>query len=226
MEQRYFYHSFPRRSSDGSDKGLRILTSILDSGILLTPERLEFRERRSDGQLSKPYTVYQKRACFTELAPSELPAHAKVFGRFAIEWDLRALRQLGACPVFYVPLQTTPETLEGVAPALLARIAEVQELLTRLERVKHVASACQNPLEVLRLTRNAQDVGATRCTVGAASDLISFLELETEPVESLLASVRALAGYFYPTEDFQYTGELAYYRQREWRILANMIYVG
>ena len=90
MKARYFYHSFARRSpadENGYGKELQILQSMLDVGLLLTPERIEFKERLRDGSYSEPATIFQKRICFTELSEEELPAHCTNFGEFSIEWD-------------------------------------------------------------------------------------------------------------------------------------------
>jgi hypothetical protein len=66
----------------------------------------------------------------------------------------------------------------------------------------------------------------TRCTVGGAKDLMQILEVGGQPIDALLGAVRAMAGFFYPVENLKYTGELAYYRQREWRLIGNMMLNG
>src|SRR5262245_8661149 len=67
-KSRYFFHSFPRRKGATAKKGLAILESIVRSGLLLTPELIEWREIQSNGRFSEPFTVAQKRVCFTESA--------------------------------------------------------------------------------------------------------------------------------------------------------------
>ena len=57
-------------------------------------------------------------------------------------------------------------------------------------------------------------------------DLLKILCYEAQPVRELLNAFRFISGFFYPTENLQYTGELAYYRQREWRILSGMKHRG
>ena len=47
MDERYFYHSFPRRGSSTEaeiDKGCKILASIRDFGLLLTPQLIEWQQ--------------------------------------------------------------------------------------------------------------------------------------------------------------------------------------
>lgn len=168
----------------------------------------------------RKFISFRKRACFTELAPTELAAHAKISGPFALEWDIARLRRLGAVRVFYVPLVTGNETNEGIGAALLARLGDVQKILVRLEKLKHVA----RDNELINLTVNGQ-VAAT-CTVQAAADLMSYLEGGIQPVERLDAAIRALVGFFCSMENLTYTGDLGYYRQHEWRIIGNMIHLG
>src|SRR5262245_55986431 len=131
----FFYHSFPRpRAGNPEQLGLHILGSILDRGLLLTPEKFEFREALVGGSTSPPWQIFQKRICFTELSPQQLGEHAKTFGKFAIEFDIPVLRRMGAVPVFYIPLNS--EGTEGAAAAMLARLGEIQTLLTRVETIK------------------------------------------------------------------------------------------
>ena len=55
-EPRYFYHSFARRQSEHQsipfEKELLILQSMIDIGLLLTPEKISYQERLADGSFS------------------------------------------------------------------------------------------------------------------------------------------------------------------------------
>lgn len=107
MSNRFFYHSFPRRGKletceDQIAKGLRILTQISKSGLVLAPEVVQWTQPAQDGS-SRKLEQLQKRICFTELLEEELPAHSCLFGPFAIEFDLVTLRHLGVVPVSYIP---------------------------------------------------------------------------------------------------------------------------
>lgn len=229
-DERFFYHSFPRRRAEDDteySKALRVLKSIVKSGLLLTPEKYEIREFLKDGKQSEPVVSYQKRVCFTELSPGELPSHCETFGPFSLEFTIENLRRLGAVPVFYFPSASAEEFgLEGIGVALMARLAEVQCVLSRLEKLEELTGPQSNGAELLNITRDGNEVGTTGCTVGAARDLVSFLRLQTQPISQLLASVRALSNFFYPTEDIEYNDSLSYYRQREWRIIGNMVHRG
>ena len=227
MTDRFFYHSFPRRGSKGSsERGLAILSSILESGLLVTPELISFNESLEDGTSSAEAVIQQKRICFTELPPKELPSHAETFGTFALEWDLQTLRQMGACPVFYVPIVgSSGEDLSGVGAAMLTRLGEAQTILERLQSLAE-AVVGMDPSQSLSVTKDGKVVAETRATAGAAADLLAMLQHGTQPVSAILASLQSTFGFFYPTENLEYTGLMAYYRQREWRILGNVVHRG
>lgn len=231
MKERYFYHCFPRRrganKAESFSKGLKVLKSILKSGLVLTPERTEWFEFLADGNRSKPIEVFQKRICFTELSPSELPQHTEIFGDLALEFSIEQLRYLGAIPVFYLPSMAEKEAgLAGLGGAFIARLAEVQELLTRLEKMDQLVKSTSNKTETLNVTRNGVVVAQTRSTVGGAEDLLAMLQTEIQPVSALLGSLRAVSGFFYPTENLKFNSLLDYYRQREWRIVGNSVWKG
>lgn len=227
MRATYLYHSFPRRSGgDPYSRGLSILKEIVDHGLLLTPEKVVFREMLENGTLGRETWLLQKRICFTELAPEELRAHAGTFGAFALEWEVKSLRCLGAIPVFYVPLVSTIETLEGIGAMLLCRLGEAQDVLARLEQLKEAIRSAAGRNELLNVMVNGRLERTTNCTVQAASDLMAYLEQGVQPVDQLVAAIRALCGFICPTENLTYTDALGYYRQHEWRIIANMNRLG
>lgn len=224
MPDRHFYHCFPRRGGiDSTAHAVSVLSSIVERGLLLTPERIPLRESLADGSTGPESFIFQKRLCFTELTRPELASHCEAFGPIAIEWRIHTLIEIGAIPVFYVPLRETPFSNDGTASSMLVRLGEVQELLSRLESLQQVAARSANPAELLHITRNGTVVANTSCTVGAAQDLLHYLGTGIQPIGSLTAAIRFLFGYFYPTDNQKYTGLLGYYRQREWRLLANAI---
>lgn len=231
MYNQFLYHSFPRRGRDNNDlaitRGLAILSSIIKSGLLLTPEVTYWCEHLQDGTLSQPVKLFQKRICFTLLSPSRLQEHATTFGPFAFEYSVEKLRSLGGVPVFYLPYaRETDMGFEGIGGALMARLSEIQKLLTRLFELDDLIQRTQNKNELLNITHNRIEVAQTRCTAGAAADLINFLTYGMQPPSQLLNAIRGLSGFFYPTEDQNFTRILDYYHQREWRIIGNMIKKG
>ena len=194
-----------------------------EMGLLLTPEIIEWPEVQPEGSLSEPWYIAQKRCCFTELAPAELPQHAKVFGHFAIEFDIQVLRSLGAIPVFYLPRTSEANAgLEAMATALVAGIGQLEMLFDRLSQIEGVLRGNHHKDERLLVTENGIVTHEIRCSVGGAEELLSFLTKGLPPVPSLHAILKTVSNFFYPTEDLRYTGLQGYYQQREWRILANM----
>ncbi len=104
---RHFYHSFPRiRPNYEHNKiiqdGIEILKSIKQSGLILAPEVVEWKQSLIDGKF-RTITNRQVRVSFTELDSNELCNHSKIFGPFSLEFDIVALRKLGALPVIYMP---------------------------------------------------------------------------------------------------------------------------
>lgn len=220
----FFYHSFPRRRrGEHLVHGLAILESILDRGLLLTPERIELKESLTSGAKSDSAWILQKRICFTELSPTELVQHSEYFGTFSLEFEIADLREMGAIPVFYVPLGASGT--EGAAAALLSRLGEAQIIMDRLQALKTLTET-SDASETIRIIRKQSNPEQTRCTIGGTADLIQYLEHGLQPIEALASAIRVLFGFFYPVENLEKTEPLYYYRQREWRIVANIILNG
>jgi len=222
----YLYHCFPRRQrKDPASElafGLKILASISRSGFLLTPEITEWQEPLDDGSYGESWKVIQKTCSFTELPPCELPQHLEHFGRFSIEFGMQAFRQLGGIPVFYLPRATDSDVgLESLAAALMARTGEIQNLLNRLSRIAVLVENTRDKNQFLMAGKTGEEL-PTRCSLGGAEDLIRILTHRAQGVDILRNALRALSAFFCPTEDLKYTGLLAYYQQREWRLIANM----
>ncbi len=226
MSDSYFYHSFPRgykeENANSVDKALYILTSIANNGFLLVPEIIEWREPLQGGFLSNSIYNSQKRICFTELAPSELLGHTKCFGPFSLEYGVTELRKLGAVPVFYIPKEERYEYLGGIGGTLIARLYEIQEVLMKLRVLNEICDECSDkdvlvpPINIGEISRNIN------CTVSSAEELIHYLTEGTQKPNILEYAIRGLSNLFYPTEDIKYNTLLYYYRQREWRIIANI----
>jgi hypothetical protein len=134
-QHRFFYHSFPRRGASTGveiEKGKQVLTAIRDFGLVLTPQFIEWTQPNIDAP-PRTLPVLQKRVCFTELSPTELPGHAEKFGHFSLEFEIDTVRRLGAMPVFYVP-QPTSEATDGslVGSALVAIATDWRAVLQRM----------------------------------------------------------------------------------------------
>lgn len=162
-----------------------MLESMARIGLVLTPKLNQWSESLDDGSTSHPIVVATKRICFTYLRETELAQHAKTFGRFAIEWDVSALRQLGVLPVLYIPrTEGTPtDDYSGTHEAMLVRLAEVQA--------------------VLELFRDTPDVDISG----------------VRPMDELIGALAAFSGLFAQMGP-DTNGSMAYYSEREWRIVA------
>lgn len=233
VPEKYFYHSFPQQGAGDPDlekkNGLAILESIAKNGLLLTPEKIEWRETRtlkSGGTIpSVPWVIFQKRCCFTELSPHELIKHSEKYGRFALEFEIETLRHLGGMPVFYIPKDSGKNLgLEGLGAMLVARLGEIQGLLKKLASLEDSVKNNPNKNELILVEKDGHAQGTIQCTVSGTKDLIAFLRLRhgnryTQSIKTLLNTINGMAGLFAPTEDINSTELLRYYREREWRIL-------
>jgi hypothetical protein len=202
MNPRYFYHSFPRRKGASLQHGLSVLDSILRSGLLLTPEVVRWRRPGAPITEAPVVDALQIRICFTELSPDELSDHSKTFGPFALEFTIQDLRELGGIPVFYVPYNS--ESVQGfnsIGQLLVMRISEIQQFLARARTIKQANDG--------------------EWANAGYKEAVGRLSHGLPSLEELDFTITALQGLFYPTENLSYTDELAYYRQREWRILEN-----
>jgi hypothetical protein len=227
LPERYFYHSFPRRFTGKPEeelkKGLEILRAMRDFGLVLTPEITNWQECLANGSLGPPWTVIQKRCSFTELGPSELRAHCEQFGHFSIEFSPLEFRKLGGIPVFYVPRSVTSGSgPDSLGSAMLARIGEIQRMLSRLVALSGLIANTNDKTQFVGIEQQGAGKSFSRASLGAAEDIIALLTAGSQPAEALENALRLFAGFFHPTEDERFTGPLGYYRQREWRLLANI----
>jgi hypothetical protein len=178
FEERFFYHSFPRRGGTAAEeieKGCRILTAIRDFGLLLVPQFIEWSQPSAGGASPRIFPVLQNRVCFTELSPNELPGHAEKFRQFAVEFETETLRSLGAVPVFYVPQPSAnPSDGSAVGTALLAIAMDSQAVLFRLA---YLAQILNGPLPVE--DRFGFDVGFSRSSEGPGQFMLSRDETRT-----------------------------------------------
>jgi hypothetical protein len=231
MSERFFYHSFPRRSSvaDADSKGCRILETIRDIGLLLMPEYIEWRQPTSGEPRILP--ILQKRICFTELSPAELPEHATKFGQFALEFDIDVLRRLGAIPVFYLP-QPTTEGLDGntVGVALLSTAMDATAVINRMAGLDGIFKGSTPVAEKLGFNpgfaRNPDQKGNFTLDTAEAKNFLSAIGYMTAPWEMLHNGMVALLNFFYPADNSHHDRLLDYYRQREWRIACNFAIKG
>lgn len=220
----YFFHSFPRprRGEDRAMqlmKGLAILRSLLDNGLLLTPEVYELPVFNDSGETDS-LLVIQRRVCFTELTPEFLPEHSATFGPFTLIYDSGRLRQFGALPVFYVPTSLPGGYLSGLAMDLVGGIVDAKRLVDTIARVHQELQQSNS----FRLRYRGHTVEFDPTATVAVRTFIEALadSAKADPTE-IAERFTTLSSCFYPAENSAYTEPLYYYRQREWRIVTGPI---
>lgn len=198
--------------ADGIELGLRVLESILDRGLVLTPERV----RPNDPD----YGVMTKRVCFTLLSPSALEGHTKLYGPISLEWEPATLRTMGALPVIYFPFSGAQPQGE-LAETLFASLAHTTTLLERLSALFEMARNDRSSTAMV-LERNGLRSEIQMSAKGAA-DLADAFEADSLSVQNQLNALRCLSSLIQQTDDPAREDALGNYRLREWRIVANVL---
>ena len=238
--KKYFYHSFPRPRDGESrgevaDRGWTILTSIRRAGLILAPEIVEWRTPVSIGSPS-PIRLLQRRICFTELSRDEVGRHAERFGPFALEFDIATLRRAGALPVIYMPqAMSEQDYLTLLGPFVVSHLAHIRHTMAQFESLNRWNDPNRIAAEFPGATRMAADCVVTlrngdesrgivqefRVPWSAIRDFLRFLAFENAPFDAMNGAISIAQSLFYPSDDDHGGEELGYYRQREWRIVAD-----
>lgn len=229
MQERFFYHSFPRRGASTDverEKGKKILAAIRDFGLVLTPQFIEWSQPNL-GAPPRTLPILQKRVCFTELSPKELPGHVEKFGHFSLEFEIETVRRLGAMPVFYVP-PPTGEAADGshIGTALVAIATDVRAVIQRmagLNRVLH-GSVPVNPKFDFNTGFAGSPDGQGHYAIDRdeAKNFLAAIGHAVTPWADLQSGADALLNFFQPTDNKNTDEALEYYREREWRIACGM----
>ena len=236
MDQRSFFHSFPRPRgetvADAMKKGLRVLELVMNFGLILAPETVVWRLPQVDGT-DREIEVEMCRICFTELGETELPAHSERFGAFALEFSISRLRQMRALPVIYMPQSVSADQgFSNAGSLLVAMLGHVKYTLDQLENLRrhtdeewvkaNVVGATSIQDDAVFDLRNTNDSGSISATykipMNTTRDLLAFVGFQNAPMWMLRNSLEFLENLFYPTDNEESEELLVYYRQREWRI--------
>ncbi len=228
--ERYFYHSFPRRgrATEGEvAKGCEILTLIADAGLLLAPEVVVWQYPHANGTPPREQSYIQRRVCFTELTPAELPEHAREFGSFALEFETETLKRMGAMPVFYVPqaVGTEADGRSSLGSTMVIQSMDAMVLMMRLAGVAE-ALAQANDGDQFNCTFGFQNLKTFGFNVSELRRFVDAFTYAITPPDMLQYGLEGLLSCFYPADNLRDNKELAYYRQREWRIGWNFAYQG
>lgn len=224
----FFYHSFPRQQLNESEKdreqrGLKILELIIRHGLLLTLEDVSWQEP-SAATLLPPVGTVQRRICFTNLRPSELKDHKKIFGPLSVEFVATAFVQIGGVPVMYFPrLKDRQKGAEGIGASMIARLADIHGLLATLSKLEQQVLKGRQ-FEMFGTSAAGKRFGQATFSEDENATISRFLACihayaSIPPFEDLRGAMTAIAALFYYLDDSKYTGPLGYYKQREWRIL-------
>ena len=219
----YLYHSFPRRSDRSKafdePKGESILRLMTKHGLLLAPEVITWIERsRNNLNRRRRLKKLQQRFCLTELRPNQLLKHSKIFGRYALEFELPIARFLGAMPVFYVSTLDPPQGFEAMGASTIFRLEEIRGVLDTMARIQLVSAGASDALI-------SEGLSKIQCSTWTADALISALFSRINTPLELRSLVGGVMNLFYPVDSADYPGPLRYYRQREWRIAGRLSYL-
>lgn len=225
VEERFFYHSFPRRgvlTPEEITKGCKILAAIRDFGLLLTPQYIEWKQPTVSGE-PRIFPVLQKRVCFTELIPRELKGHAQKFGNFALEFEIDVVRRLGAIPVFYVP-QPSKHLTDGsaIGTVLLGIAMDAHAVISRMACLDQILHGTTPVAEKFGFqpgfARSPDGRGDFTLDRDEATRFLAAIGHAVTPWHDLSAGMFALLNFFHPTDNEKADRAMEYYREREWRI--------
>lgn len=148
--EKILYHSFMRGQTD--EKSWDVFLSILNNGLLLTPEKLRLPVNIY-GTLEPPLVT---RICFTALDEAMIGGHSEKFGNFSIGWDLKFLQKLGVMPVWYLPIWTKEGDNQTVGNRILLMLlalhqdARTQFLSSTIDDdISHLSKRVCDTLEVI-----------------------------------------------------------------------------
>jgi Putative abortive phage resistance protein AbiGi, antitoxin len=238
MEQRRFFHSFPRPKKGETEdatlaRSIRILEFMMRVGLVLAPEVVNWDMRLVTQGAKQQLSILQRRVSFTELDMSELTQHSAAFGLFSLSFDIAKLRAAGATPVIYVPQATADSPLTLFASFCVNGVHHTKYVLSQLQQLKELsdhgrlAEMLKEPVspECKITLTNTDAVGgiAARYTipVSAIRDILQYVGFNSIPFDHSNAVLGYFLNLFYPTDNAFKNDQLGYYRQREWRLIAS-----
>lgn len=204
-------------------------------GLLLTPEKIVFHgEPFRDEDDGQPIPILQRRLCLSELSEAELPDHAQLFGPIALEFDQPTLRRIGGMPVIYIPqpLSADPghDHFALIGQTFVYRLFETYQVIADLAEVhQHLKqlSGDESSITIAHAERKA----IREYPSDLLREFLDNLTYRRQPLSQLSSALNLLGCFFYPTDGAaircrsgEDEGKLAYYREREWRVVSNLYF--
>lgn len=238
MTARSLFHSFPRpkgrSAAEVTKLGLAILRNTFDVGLVLAPEVVIWKHQHGD-----PTILLQRRICFTELATSELPEHAKTFGPFALRFSPEKLRAAGAMPVIYTPQELPGHPASVIAEFCVRAASHTKYVLECLEGLRKTAEILGTgtyngfpvdkdaTIDLSNVTPQGARVNEFKIKPADVAALMTHIGYRNIPFAHSIAMLAIYENMFYPTDNAYSDDMLGYYRQREWRlVLSNVEFNG
>ena len=242
INDRKFYHSFPRVRKEVSKEevikcGLEILKSIRDIGLILAPEIIDWNQPTIEGR-DREIKIKQVRISFTELSSSEINKHSEKFGSFAIEFNIDALRKLGAVPVIYLPQHLKDDNnFSAIGSIIVAELNDIKYTINQL----HNLSQFSKPENLLKLlpdvkvvsedcvikmqnTNEKNEIGHSyEVPIKNINDILSYIGYRNSPFDLMIGSLTFVQNLLCKTDDDKHDSLLEYYGQREWRLLPGIV---
>lgn len=237
------YHCFPRRAaaspciSGDWQLGHAMLSCILRSGLLLTSEELTIPPNRDSDIPNPPSTeVTQYRACFSlndENAVLSTGGLSDHFGEFAIALDSLHARTLGIVPTIYYykteneDPDSSPDS--GVSAEILNRLAEVRRILIAIAHVETKAfpqkkERYRDKSYLAKHGLTLEDESAVwrslhALTQSDARHMYDCLNNERVAAWNLAEWIEMTLSMFQTADSKVRNRHLAYFSQREWRVI-------
>lgn len=233
---RRFFHSFPRaktgeREEVTLDRGLSILTSLKEVGLVLAPEMVEWDVGAiTSGR--EQLRLLQRRASFTELSFGELVGHSRAFGPIALSFDIGKLREAGATPVIYVPQGLTASALSQIGTFCVRGAYHTRAVLRQLQELEEVSdpsraqkrfgqpTSSDYTLKLQNTDPSGKIVVSKEIPAAHVQYFLQHVGFNSIPFNHSTGILSVFMNMFYPTDNTHADVQLGYYRQREWRLIA------
>jgi hypothetical protein len=233
------YHSFPRpalrhtSSFDLAALGVEALHMMINFGAVLTPEDLIVPRNPAASPDGPARTQFpQERVCFTLMNREELDepgpggrSHAEQFGPFAIGLDPIRARALGVVPVMYFYGGTHAI---NVSYEMLYRLRELRTLLSALARVearagrrgREVPPGLElDDLGLAEIDRAPLSPRIEALSPDEARAVAGLFDTERVPAWNMIEWIDIILNFFQTADSKTTSDSLAYFQQREWRIV-------